>query len=94
MRRVYHSDGNLWFLAGFTPDTDCTSTCVYRMSADDGDWSRHDFGETECAVELRQNASRLIVRVQSGLHDKIYALNPRSNAYVQISTHLGEIHTW
>lgn len=94
MGRVYHSDETFMFLAGFTPSTICTSTCVYEMSVDNGKWSKSVFGKISCAVELRQSANRLAVRVQSGLDDEIYAVDAQIHQYVRIGIHLGEIHTW
>lgn len=80
------------------PNKSCTSGCVYRISTEDGKWSKSAFGKSECAVELRQSGSRLTGRVQRGLYDEIFALDalmgthPRLLRY--LFEHLGEIHTW
>lgn len=95
-RHLAYCSGNLWFLAGFKPSTNCTSSALYRMSTDDGAWSRFAFGETECARELRQSASKITLLVQNGLHDELYVCDPRTDRAQasRILTNLGEIHTW
>ncbi|KAK4690187.1 acylaminoacyl-peptidase, partial [Lecanoromycetidae sp. Uapishka_2] len=52
-RDLAWSGPTLFFLAGYTPDKSSTSCCVYEMSASTGQWSRHSYGESDCAFSLR-----------------------------------------
>lgn len=83
------SKTDLLFISGFTPDSECTSLIVYRLSVDEGRVSKYAYGKEDCAVELRWTGRTIAVHVQAGLHDQIHLLKGSI-----IYDRLQEITTW
>lgn len=87
---------DLYFIAGYAPDSVCTSQMVYVLSLDDGHWSKYAHGEKNCAMELRRTGRSIAARVQSGLHDQVHTVKS-SIVYDQgsiVYDHPQAIATW
>lgn len=86
----------VYFLAGFSPDKSATSSTVYQMSIETGEWSRYCCGSLDCAVGLRSTKGLLVVLVQKGLKDEIEVYDTEEETVPQLTYggDIREIHTY
>lgn len=71
------------------PTKSNTARTVYKVSVDEGAWSRHAYGVENCAKDLRWTGHSVAVQVESRLSDQIHLLNEST-----IYDELHEISTW
>ena len=88
---------NLWWRAMYTPSNILSAKSVYKMSLSDKTWSRHGFGEVDCASTWamppglrKMSEDRLVVQVLSGLADQLHILPEGAILYDE----LHEVKGW
>lgn len=88
---------DLWWRAKYTPSSIHSSKSVYKMSFAAKTWSRHGFGEVDCASTwamppgLRKlSGNRLVVQVLSGLSDQLHILPEGTLLYNELQ----EVKSW
>ena len=79
---------DLWWKANYDITGIFSSTSVYKMSVATKAWSRHAFGENDCAPRWaiepglrRISEHSLVVHVQSGLADQLHVLPEKKLLY-------------
>jgi dipeptidyl aminopeptidase/acylaminoacyl peptidase len=81
---------DLFFIGGVQESKTATSKMVYKVSLDDRTWSKHAYGTTNDAAEIRLAGDSVWVQVQSGLSDQIHLLDADKILYNE----LHKIDTW
>ncbi len=88
---------DLWWRATYDLTNIISSRSVYKMSMATKTWSRHAFGEIDCACTWglppglqRVSENSLVVQVQSGLTDQLHVLPEGTLLYKE----LHEIKSW
>lgn len=81
---------NVYFRAGAVPEHASTSRMTYALQVDQGQWSKHAYGDDDCAAQVRRSGCQSVVTlVQWGLNDQLH-LNNKEIIY----SGLHEIKDW
>lgn len=70
-RNLVWDEKSIYFLSGASLNCVSTASMVYQIDLEMKTWARFSNGDVDCAEELRKIGDKILIKIESGLHDEI-----------------------